>query len=233
MKELFEKIVKDVIFKEQEHSDHSYASEMGYCERKLWYKRMGYPSSHNFSTAVNFAQGTAIHELIQGMFETYVAPKLGFRAFKEIRINIGNIHGFLDMMLVNKDEIHIIEIKTTKMLPNEPLPHHIRQLNTYLAPYILNQDKHHKAVRGTLYYVEKAIMYGNSPQREFDVQFDKALYDETMEKADRLEHALKYNILPPADALINKNYWECRLCSFFTACRNAGRDPVDMSGETQ
>lgn len=229
---MYKEILSKMKFEESEHSEYSYASEMGYCQRKTWYKRKGNPFYHNFATEVNFAQGNAIHDLVQSIFETRIAPMLGFRAIREVRINNMYIHGFIDVLLVNKDEIRIIEIKTTKTLPDKPYPHHINQLNTYMQPYIANQDKHHKKVTGTLFYIEKAVVYGNSPQREFNIEYNEDMFIETMQKAEELNEALENNILPPAEALINRNYWECRLCTYFVKCRKAGRDAIDLTINT-
>lgn len=226
---MYKEVIQNMSFEENSHSDHSYASEMGYCQRKTFYKRTGKPSYHNFPTEVNFKQGNAIHDLVQTLFEEKIAPTLGFRAIREVRINNEYIHGFIDVFMVNDKEIHIIEIKTAKSLPDYPYKHHISQLNTYMQPYVANADKHHKKVIGTLFYIEKAIIYGNSPQKEFTLKYDNDLFLDTMKKAEEMEEAIKNNILPPAEALINKTYWECKLCSYFTLCRASGREAKDLT----
>ena len=114
-------------------------------------------------------------------------------------------------------------------MPDKPLAHHVAQINTYMQPYVINQNKHKKNVKGTLFYIEKAIIYGNSPQKEFEITFDETLFTNTMVRAGELKESLEHNILPPAEALVNKNYWECKLCSYFTKCRAIGKDAVDMN----
>jgi len=224
---MFENAIKDVKITEETHSQYGYASELGYCLRKLYYRRKGYVSQHDFSTAVNFAEGTAVHELIQSLFASTIAPQLGFRSYAEVKLHTGNIHGFIDVMLVNDTDIIIIEIKTAKSLPSEPLKHHVRQINTYLHPYVINKNKNHKNVKGILYYVEKAIMYGNSPQREFEVEYSDDLYKETISREKEIEKDVDNNILPPAEALAIKDYWQCRYCSYFTMCRKSGKYEKD------
>lgn len=226
---MFKEIIKNIKFKENEHSEYSYASETEFCERKLFYKRMGNKSYHDFSTAVNFAQGNAIHDLVQTLFEQQIAPQLHMRAIREVRINNEVIHGFIDVFLVNDKTIHLIELKTTKELPKKPMAHHVAQLNTYMQPYVANQDKHHKEVKGTLFYIEKAILNGNSPQAEFDIEFDEDLYINTMMRANEVKEYIARNELPPAEALITKSYWECRYCSYFSMCRKAGREAQPLN----
>jgi len=216
-----EKISK-TMFRENEHSDYTYASESDYCMRKTFYKRTGLETYHNFSTEVNFKQGNAIHSLLQDLFVTNIAPSMGYRAFKEVRINNDFIHGFIDVMLVNNESIVIIEIKTTKSLPAEPLTHHLTQINTYMHPYFVNKHNHRKTVLGVLLYVEKAIIYGNSPQREFVISYDDDLYNKTLVRAKQVKYYLDNEILPPAEAMINGNVWECKYCSFLLKCRQAG-----------
>ncbi len=225
---MYKEVLRNIEFEENDHSNFSYASEGDYCQRKLWYKRKGYPSFHNFPTEVNFKQGNAIHDLLQTLFETKIAPELGLIAHREVRINNEYIHGFIDVFMVNDKEIHIIEIKTTKTLPDAPYPHHVTQLNTYMQPYIANQNKHHKKVIGTLFYIEKAIIYGNSPQKEFNIEYSEDMFLRTMQRAEELKGALENNIVPPAEAMINKNYWECKLCSFYTMCRKTGKEATPL-----
>lgn len=225
---MFKEILNMEMFKENEHSENAYASELDYCLRKIWYKRMGYESYHNLPTEINFKQGNAIHTLFQDLFVDK-AEALGYkRAYKEVRMNNEVIHGFMDMVFISDTEIHIMEIKSAKTLPKKPYSHHITQINTYMNPYIENQAKHKKKVRGTIYYVEKAVLGGNSPQVEFEISYDHSKFLSSMERSKQMKQALNDNILPVAEAKVNKNYWECKLCYFWNICRKAGREAKQM-----
>ncbi len=228
---MYKEILSKINFDEREHSDNSYASEMEFCQRKTFYKFIGVPFQHNFSTEINFAQGNALHELLQETFITKIAPMLGFRAVKEVRIINQYIHGYIDLMMVNNEEIDIIEIKTTKQLPKEPMAHHISQLNIYMQPYVANQDKNHKKVKGILFYIEKAQIWGNSPQAEFVIDFNQELYDRAMSRAMEIQEAIKDRILPPAEAKLNGNSWECKYCSAFMLCKKAGVNSKELASD--
>lgn len=226
---MFKEAIQNIKFEENGHSSFNYASETDYCIRKTWYKRMGYKSYHNLPTEINFTQGRAIHDLFQRLFIEEIAPALGYdNAYIEVRSNSERIHGFIDVFLSNDNEIHLIELKTTAKLPDKPLSHHITQLNTYMKAYVDNQHKHGKKVRGSLYYIEKAVVYGNSPQAEFEIEYSEDLYDETTARAFTIDEAVYANVMPPAEALINKQYWECKYCYFFKPCREAGREAQEI-----
>jgi len=215
---MIEKILRNIRFPDSEHSDNMYASETTYCLRKLYYKRTGIPSTHSIETEINFTQGNALHSLFEDLI-IKKAPDFGYRAYNEVRLNVNNIHGVIDVVLINSEEINIIELKTVLKLPDNPFKNHSTQLMIYMYPYIEYQEKHNKKVRGYLYYVEKAVLYGNSPQKEFEVKYDKVVIEKVFERTKLLNYSLEKNILPPAEALLKKEYWECNWCPYLKKCR--------------
>ena len=215
---MIEKLLRNIRFEENEHSDNMYASETTYCLRKLYYKRKGIPSTHSIETEINFTQGNALHTLFEELIVTK-AVDYGYRGVNEVKLNIEGIHGIIDVMLVNKKEIHIIELKTVLKLPKTPFKNHLTQLMIYMYPYMKYQKKHKKTVKGYLFYIEKAVLYGNSPRKEFEVKYDESIIDEALERTKLLNYDLEKNILPPAEAFIKKEHWECNWCPYLKRCR--------------
>jgi len=96
------------------------------------------------------------------------------------------------------DGKHVVEIKTTKKLPDKPLPHHLMQLNTYL--WML------KVKMGYIIYIDKT----NGKVRVFEHLFDNDIHVKFVERAIKFYEALKYNVPPSIEKSGLCNYCEWR-----------------------
>lgn len=99
---------------------------------------------------------------------------------------------------------HIVEIKTCNKLPDEPLPHHVMQLNGYLG--LLGFRK------GYIVYICKRD--GNV--RIFQVGFNQRLFDRLVERARQLHEHLKSDTPPPPEPS-----FLCQYCEWKWKCYNS------------
>jgi len=103
---------------------------------------------------------------------------------------------------------YVVEFKSIRRLPEQPLKHHVEQLQFYLAA--LNCQN------GFLTYLEKsALKYSIFP-----VKFEQAMFKALIDSVQRLNKALMDEEKPESDA----QPWECRFCEFKGECEENARD---------
>jgi len=113
------------------------------------------------------------------------------------------ISGRVDAVLNVNGERLILEVKSIAKLPDEPLKHHLMQVQPYLLALNVR--------RGLIVYFEKR----NLSWRIFEVPFDPKLMDALVERAKTLhEHLLSKTPPKPSRS------WECKYCELREKCRS-------------
>jgi CRISPR/Cas system-associated exonuclease Cas4 (RecB family) len=112
------------------------------------------------------------------------------------------ISGRADLILAIDGEAYVIEAKSIRRLPSEPLRHHVAQLQLYLAGLGLK--------RGFLVYLDKEALR----HAIFPIEYDASLLRGILERARRLHEALLSDRSPEPDG----EPWECGYCEFRGEC---------------
>ena len=124
---------------------------------------------------------------------------------KEPKLGLGpglRISGRADLILAIDGEAYVIEAKSIRRLPSEPLRHHVAQLQLYLAGLGLK--------RGFLVYLDKEALR----HAIFPIEYDASLLRGILERARRLHEALLSDRSPEPDG----EPWECGYCEFRGEC---------------
>jgi CRISPR/Cas system-associated exonuclease Cas4 (RecB family) len=132
-----------------------------------------------------------------GEEESKSKPKLGPELGPGLRIS-----GRADLILAIDGEAYVIEAKSIRRLPSEPLRHHVAQLQLYLAGLGLR--------RGFLVYLDKEALR----HAIFPIEYDASLLRGILERARGLHEALLSDRSPEPDG----EPWECGYCEFRGEC---------------
>ncbi|MHC1628487.1 MAG: PD-(D/E)XK nuclease family protein [Candidatus Nezhaarchaeales archaeon] len=177
--------------------DTIHVGEATNCLRKSWFNRkLGNRDFEHLapSKRVILGLGLSTHFVLEG-----VLRELGYIVEQSIVKSYGlfKLAGTPDAV----NEVDVIEIKTVNKLPDEPLPHHVMQLNGYLALF--------ERSSGYVIYICKRD--GNV--RVFKVDYNEELFKKLLERAARLHEALKRNVEPEPEPSFLCNYcewkWSC------------------------
>jgi CRISPR/Cas system-associated exonuclease Cas4 (RecB family) len=130
-------------------------------------------------------------------------PKPELEPGPGLELGLGpRISGRADLILGIDGEAYIIEAKSIRRLPKEPLRHHVAQLQLYLAGLGLK--------RGFLVYLDKEALR----HAIFPIEYNASLLKGILERARRLHEALLSDRSPEPDG----EPWECRYCEFRGEC---------------
>jgi CRISPR/Cas system-associated exonuclease Cas4 (RecB family) len=187
------------------------------CLRRQWliYKK-GLPVSEE--KAGIFRIGELFHGFLSQAFRSSgldvraeEAPFVIVLLEEEPKLELGlgpRISGRADLILGIDGEAYIIEAKSIRRLPKEPLRHHVAQLQLYLAGLGLR--------RGFLVYLDKEALR----HAIFPIEYNASLLKGILERARGLHEALLRDKSPEPDG----EPWECRYCEFGGECEGkAGR----------
>ena len=125
----------------------------------------------------------------------------------ELELEYGGVYGRIDEY---EDEI-LLEIKTTRAIPNKPYPHHVRQVSYYRV--LLERNGYPVKFAIILY-----INVNSLNAKPFVIFFDQPLEEvekEMMSRKEALERAIKDSKIPPAEP---EEPWACDYCSFAYLC---------------
>jgi len=112
------------------------------------------------------------------------------------------INSRADALIRVENEKYVAEFKSIRRLPEQPLRHHVEQLNLYLAALYCQN--------GFIIYLEKSAL----KHKVFPVKFEQTVFNGLLERAQKLHNALIMDDKPKPDA----QPWECRLCEFKSEC---------------
>ena len=185
-----------------------YASELGYCPRRLYYSRMKTEKKEPFpKNYFRLEDGTAIHRKIQSDLK-----ELGILVEKEKRLNepllgiSGHFDGVIKLDLGNGDELILLEIKTINKAGFIKL----------LAP------KRANFVQANFYAIKKGLkkiwfLYycvDNGEIKEFLELVDIGVYSETIEKIKEVRRCIAIGT-PPVTMYED----DCYFCPYGWCCK--------------
>ncbi|MGC8848686.1 MAG: CRISPR-associated protein Cas4 [Conexivisphaera sp.] len=115
-----------------------------------------------------------------------------------------------DIVLMRRDGSRtILELKTVNTIPEAPRRAHVAQLNVYLHAF--------PGAEGALLYISRRTF----EMRQFEVRRDPELYAATVERAARLDEAIRNLTAPPPEAAGSTDdelAWECSTCPYLGIC---------------
>lgn len=178
----------------------------GPCKRVLYYQRIGAPETrvHSTTTEFLFKQGHAIHDIVQDLFENIDDFISEVTVFNEALHLYGNADGlFLKRQW-------LLEVKTIGEASYRtlvrPQKRHLIQAHCYM--YCLDIP------RIQFLYINR----NNLATRMFRVQFNPALWEETILPVLQEVEALVQAGTPPPEA---GSRYECSRCQFQHVCEPA------------
>jgi len=125
----------------------------------------------------------------------------------ELEVEYNGVFGRVD----GYEDGVILELKTTRSIPPEPYPHHVKQVEYYR---VLLEKSGHPVRFGIILYVN----VNDLTTKAFLVLFDRSVDEvekELMDRKERLEKSLKNNTPPPP---IPDEPWACDYCRFAYLC---------------
>jgi len=192
-----------------------YPSEVGGCLRKTWfsYKK---PKQVNPDLRKIFEAGNRLHSFVAEVLDSDKNKHIELLD-SEIPIKIEEqdflVSGRIDNLILVKIENKkiLVEVKSTKFLPEKPYESHIMQLQLYLhATWNKN---------GALLYIQK----DNLKSKWFDIVYDEQLVHKIIERFRKLHESLIKNEVPDPEAKNDENIsWMCKNCNYFDECNSLG-----------
>ena len=183
-----------------------YCSEIGYCPRKLYYKRV-MPKDYSVETLKVFILGDMIHEKMTEI--------LGFK-YKELEsegrlclyiptedIRISGKYD--DLIRTEDDEAIVIEKKSVASLYYINKPHGHHELQAMLYMKALGVDKAY------IIYIEKNTL----KTKTYPIEFNLKTMSKALDKAAGVQKCLDQGVLPPKQPI---GAWECGFCNWRSEC---------------
>ena len=128
---------------------------------------------------------------------------------KDFSIN-GRIDNLILLKIDNKK--FLLEVKSTKLLPDEPKKDHIMQLQLYMYATGI--------WAGILLYTQK----DNLQTKSFDIRCRKQTIKRILERFELLHESLTKNQMPIAESKMSKDkIWMCNYCAYEKECQDAGK----------
>lgn len=182
-----------------------YATDLGACERKVWYSLRGYQESNppDLQSLANFLFGHAAEDAYARILGQLPEPE-SMKIIQEVRLQVGNTSGRADFLIWDPNLRCIVELKSTKgyqvkFLPNE---NHVKQLRFYmhagklglLEEYGIHPDDCDSAV---LCYIRKDATRGTKTFLPFDVLYDERAIMLALDANDRVFEKSHTDMDPP------------------------------------
>ena len=203
------------------HEKWFHASAAGTCARKQYYKHVEKVPEKPFSKDVLrlFRLGNVVHDDIQGAIDEFaINEKVKVYIEKEIKIPEWNVRGFLDMVIVDDNELYDIKTCNTRKYKilsgklnvyNEPRNYYL-QVATYSYWYEKEQGK--QLDKMALIFYNK----DNSEMMEMEVRRSHIGEAKAYWKAVGKEFA--FGLPEVALGLSPMKKWECNYCNYFDHC---------------
>ena len=191
------------------------ASEVGSCERRIWYNKNSSPILGEFNGMAE--RGHTAEAWIVEQLKRVLGGDLQFAGDGQLSFTHEHLSGTPDgLILLGGDDAIVLEIKCIDPRTNWsklPKPNHVDQViqniyilrNTFLN---LNID------RGSIIYIDAAD-YGKT--EEFIIDFDVAHFNKLYNKSKKIISSFKAEDLNP-DGIYNG---DCQWCDFKSICTGA------------
>ncbi|MEM2932845.1 MAG: Dna2/Cas4 domain-containing protein [Candidatus Pacearchaeota archaeon] len=192
-----------------------YPSEIANCLRKTWFSYK-IPKPLDTKVIKIFQIGNMLHEFVTNVLKNEKNKEIEFVKSEipiEVKIDDFIIAGRVDnLVLVKLNEINqvryvLVEVKSTKVLPEKHKKEHEAQLQFYMQ--VLGITK------GIILYIQK----DNLETRAFNIDYNKELAEIILERFRELHRCLLFNKLPRAEAKQDKEkQWMCSFCAWKEEC---------------
>lgn len=229
----FEQVVKEYMQskrREQKPYDNIlYASELGQCKRKIFYKYKQPKDVPEEALSV-FEMGNLTHEKLEEILKGVNKEELGIdKIYTEIDYPIiifdgepVRIGGRLDGLLILKDGSKIVvefksigsskwkkageTIDSFSML-SEPKPEHVIQSHLYMFST--------GARKSLIIYCDKNTFR----IKQFEVNYDKDILNKAVDRAKDVNKSLVNDLIPiPESKMLQHRRWECNYCAWKEEC---------------
>jgi len=198
--------------KNREDSDRTYfyITDTAKCPRAVWFAFKKFPKKRKEARLMRvFEHGDYTHMRI-------MAALFSMGLVKSIEISIPNqelIHGRADGILSADGVPIVLEIKSINSYAfkqlDSPKKEHIKQIQLYMHYF--------KIPRGVLIYENK----DNQDLKEFELEYNKELSEETLAELELLKKQIDNNVLPEIPGDLEE--WQCNYCDYAEECQKRGR----------
>ncbi|MEI6058514.1 MAG: PD-(D/E)XK nuclease family protein [archaeon] len=202
-----------------------YPSEIGGCLRKTWYSYK-FPKEIDTKLARVFEAGNILHEFIADVIKSDKNKDVELlRSEMPIQIKTKDfvISGRIDNLVllkvcdangnVNEKDCKevLVEVKSTKFLPEECKKEHEMQLQIYMRATGVEN--------GVVLYVQK----DNLEMKWFDVKLNVVEGEKIIERFERIHESLVSGKMPIAEAkMSSESKWMCDYCPWKAECDKSG-----------
>ena len=204
---IYEAFRRFLVKKSKPRENHSiHVSEVVGCLRKAYYNRKYGDEQLNHlapTKRVILSLGLSTHLILEEILE-----ELGYKTESTYTLNLGSLKLVGTPDAINPQRNSILEIKTVNKLPEQPLEHHILQLNTYQG--ILKTIYNSRPPIGHIIYIHKR----DGQIKIYTHIFNEQLFNKIIEKARIYHEYITQNQEPPAEP-----NWLCNYCEWKWRCK--------------
>lgn len=188
-----------------------YPSEAGGCLRKTWFSYK-IPKQVDAETQRVFEAGNMLHEFITEVIKSEKNQDIELlKSEMPIKIETNDfiISGRIDNLVlvkINNKQV-LVEVKSTKFLPEEKRAEHEMQLQLYMQATDVSD--------GIILYIQK----DNLQTKTFHIKHNKEMSDKIIERFRIIHNSLTSNTMPQPEAkLIEDKAWLCNYCNWREEC---------------
>lgn len=193
-----------------------YPSEIGGCLRKTWFSYK-IPKKIKTELLRIFEAGNMLHEFVTEVIKSeknkeveLLKSEMPIRVHGKDFVISGRIDNLV-LLRVDGKEL-LVEVKSTKFLPDEPKSDNIMQLQFYMYAA--------KIWDGAILYIQK----DNLQTKTFHIRCRKQTIQKILERFENLHESLITDKIPEAEAKLDENKkWMCMYCDYKEECEKAGR----------
>lgn len=219
--DLLEEIDKVILSEPREQRAYIGASSIGCeCPRKLWYRFNKYPEEFNADSLRRFADGHAVEERI--LYWLRQIPNINIWTHDENGEQFGfsaldgRYKGHYDGVIEIDGVVYVLEIKASAKQGEL-----IRLGEKYPEPLVLEQWNEEYYAQAMTYCKFAGIgnhllICADAGGRKLHIvrtPYNAEYADALLMKAERIANAKE-----PPNKVGGKNYWKCKLCSFYGIC---------------
>lgn len=221
---------KDKQEEKQHENDWWYASELGLCRRKHFFRRLNLQPTEEKEFRLRFTaeDGTALHN-----WREIAAGHMGVLVAKEERLVIPELRykGKLDLIIILDGKKVLIDIKTERpeaffrrAKQNEEekkvKKFHKIQLASYY--YFAKKTKYPDLSEARIYYVDR----GGGCREEYVVPITDELINEMLNELKILNKHWQEQSIPE---IREEDLWQCKRCSWRTICEKVEKDKLNIN----
>lgn len=207
-------------------NDWWYASELGMCLRKSFFRRLGLSNSDEKEYRIKFVaeDGNAGHNWRQG-----AAQEMGVLVEKEGSLVDEKLkyRGRFDLIIQLTQGKSIIDIKTQRSeaffkRAKKRIGERVEEFQKLqLASYFyFARQKYPDLIDARIYYVDR----GGGVREEYIFHFRQEIFDKIVGELELLNKFWENEQLPPKDS----RKWVCRYCPYKTICTNVEDNKLNV-----